>query len=160
MKLSEPENIRIFETDLTEEILKELIYLSEEWEKEGSCYGYRKNEKADIDGNRIFLACAGTTIIGYLFGHAEKAEKASSIMQDGTPYFEVEEIYVRPEYRSGGIGKQLFDCAEKAVAEVADFLMLSTATKNWKAIFHFYIDELGMNFWSARLFKRCGRSRE
>ena len=160
MKLSEPENIRIFETDLTEEILKELIYLSEEWEKEGSCYGYRKNEKADIDGNRIFLACAGTTIIGYLFGHTEKAEKASSIMQDGTPYFEVDEIYVRPEYRSGGIGKQLFDCAEKAVAEVADFLMLSTATKNWKAIFHFYIDELGMNFWSARLFKRCGRSRE
>lgn len=160
MKQSEPENIRIFETDLTEEILKELIYLSEEWEKEGSCYGYRKNEKADIDGNRIFLACAGTTIIGYLFGHTEKAEKASSIMQDGSPYFEVEEIYVRPEYRSGGIGKQLFDCAEKAVAEVADFLMLSTATKNWKAIFHFYIDELGMNFWSARLFKRCGRSRE
>ena len=160
MKLPEPENIRIFEADLTEGILKELIYLSEEWEKEGSCYGYRKNEKADIDGNRIFLACAGTTIIGYLFGHTEKAEKASSIMQDGTPYFEVEEIYVRPEYRSGGIGKQLFDCAEKAVAEVADFLMLSTATKNWKAIFHFYIDELGMNFWSARLFKRCGRSRQ
>ena len=160
MKQSEPENIRIFETDLTEEILKELIYLSEEWEKEGSCYGYRKNEKADIDGNRIFLACAGTTIIGYLFGHTEKAEKASSIMQDGSPYFEVEEIYVRPEYLSRGIGKQLFDCAEKAVAEVADFLMLSTATKNWKAIFHFYIDELGMNFWSARLFKRCGRSRE
>ena len=160
MKQSEPETIRIFETDLTEGILKELIYLSEEWEKEGSCYGYRKNEKADIDGNRIFLACAGTTIIGYLFGHTEKAEKASSIMQDGSPYFEVEEIYVRPEYRSGGIGKQLFDCAEKAVAEVADFLMLSTATKNWKAIFHFYLDELGMSFWSARLFKRCGRSRQ
>ena len=160
MKLPEPEDIRIFETDLTEEILKELIYLSEEWEKEGSCYGYRKNEKADIDGNRIFLACAGTTIIGYLFGHAEKAEKASSIMQDGTPYFEVEEIYVRPEYRSAGIGKRLFDFAEKAVEDESDFLMLSTATKNWKAIFHFYLDELGMSFWSARLFKRCGRSRQ
>ena len=160
MKLPEPEDIRIFETDLTEEILKELIYLSEEWEKEGSCYGYRKNEKVDIDGNRIFLACAGAPIIGYLFGHAEKAEKASSIMQDGTPYFEVEEIYVRPEYRSGGIGKRLFDFAEKAVEDESDFLMLSTATKNWKAIFHFYLDELGMSFWSARLFKRCGRSQQ
>jgi hypothetical protein len=32
--------------------------------------------------------------------------------------------------------------------------MLSTATKNWKAIFHFYLDELGMKFWSARLFKK------
>ena len=160
MNLPESQDIRVFEADLTEDILKELIRLSEDWEKEESCYGYRKNEKADIDGNRIFLAYAGATIIGYLFGHAEKSERASSIMTDGTPFFEIEEIYVRPEYRSGGIGKQLFDCAEKAVAEGADFLMLSTATKNWKAIFHFYIDELGMNFWSARLFKRCGRSRE
>ena len=34
------------------------------------------------------------------------------------------------------------------------FLMLSTATKNYKSILHFYIEELGMDFWSARLFKR------
>ena len=33
-------------------------------------------------------------------------------------------------------------------------MILSTATKNWQAIFHFYLDELGMEFWSARLFKR------
>jgi hypothetical protein len=31
--------------------------------------------------------------------------------------------------------------------------MLSTATKNARAILHFYLDELGMEFWSARLFK-------
>ena len=160
MNLPESQDIRVFEADLTEDILKELIRLSEDWEKEESCYGYRKNEKADIDGNRIFLAYAGATIIGYLFGHTEKSERASSIMTDGTPFFEIEEIYVCPEYRSMGIGKLLFECAEKTVAEETDFLMLSTATKNWKAIFHFYIDELGMSFWSARLFKRCGRSRE
>ena len=32
--------------------------------------------------------------------------------------------------------------------------MLSTATKNWRAILHFYIDELDMRFWNARLFRR------
>ena len=32
-------------------------------------------------------------------------------------------------------------------------MVLSTATKNWKAIMHFYIDEIDMNFWSARLYK-------
>ena len=37
--------------------------------------------------------------------------------------------------------------------EEADFVLLSTATRNWRAILHFYIDELGMEFWSARLFK-------
>ena len=38
----------------------------------------------------------------------------------------------------------------------ADFMVLSTATKNWKAIFHFYLDELDMRFWSARLYKKIG----
>jgi len=35
-----------------------------------------------------------------------------------------------------------------------EFIMLSTATKNYKSILHFYIDELGMDFWNARLFKK------
>jgi hypothetical protein len=43
---------------------------------------------------------------------------------------------------------------EQTVSEDAEFILLSTATKNWKAIFHFYLDELGMDFWSARLYKK------
>ena len=56
--------IRMAETDLTEEVLNELIRMSEDWEKENSCHGYRKNEKSDIEGNRIFLAYCGDTIVG------------------------------------------------------------------------------------------------
>ena len=75
-------------------------------------------------------------------------------MPEGTDCFEVEELYVCPPFRGRGIGQRLFRCAEQAVSAEADFLMLSTATKNWRAIMHFYIDELDMQFWSARLFKR------
>ena len=146
--------IRITETDLTEEVLDELICMSEDWEKETSCHGYRKNDKSDIDGNRIFLAYDGDTVIGYLFGYAEKSKESSSIMPDGTPCFEIEELYIRPEYRNQGIGRKLFDYVENIVRGEVDYLMLSTAAKNWKAILHFYLDELDMSFWSARLFKR------
>ena len=73
-----------------------------------------------------------------------------------TPYFEVEELYVCPADRSRGVGRRLFALAEEAAAGEADFLMLSTATKNWRAILHFYVEELGMEFWSARLFKPIG----
>ena len=35
-----------------------------------------------------------------------------------------------------------------------NLIMLITATKNFRAILHFYIDELGMDFWSTSLFKK------
>lgn len=147
--------MKIQETELTDQLLDTLIALSEDWERENSCYGYRKNTRSDIEGNRIFLALEGEQVLGYLLGQASLAERASSIMADGTPYFEIEELYVRPERRGGGIGRALFAFAEETVrGEGMRYLMLSTATKNFRAILHFYIEEMGMDFWSARLFKR------
>ena len=144
----------IREVDLNEAVLAQLIRLSEDWAAENSCYGYRANDKSDIEGNRIFLAEDGSEVIGYLFGRVCSAEKMSSIMSEGTPFFEVEELYVVPEKRSRGIGAKLFRYAEEAVKTEAEYMVLSTATKNWKAIFHFYLDELGMTFWNARLFRK------
>ena len=148
-------SVIVYEAKLNDELLEKLIAMSEVWEAENSTYGYRKNDRSDIEGNRIFLAERDGEILGYLFGHEEKSERASSIMADGTPYFEIEELYVVPSYRSKGVGRMLFHDVEQAVkAAGIDFIMLSTATKNYKSILHFYIDELGMDFWSARLFKK------
>ena len=142
------------EVILNEEVLEQLIRFSEDWAAEGSCYGYRPNDKTDIEGNRIFFAEDGSTVTGYLFGRICRSEQMKSIMPEGTPYFEVEELYVVPEMRSRGIGAMLFGFAEETVKSEAEYMVLSTATKNWKAIFHFYLDELDMKFWSARLFKK------
>ena len=154
------EEIIINEAELTESVMSELIRLSGQWERENSCHGYRKNERSDLEGNRIFLACVNEKIIGYLFGHVEKTEKRASIMPAETPFFEMEELYVCPEYRNRGLGKRLFEFAEMAIRDEAEYIMLSTATKNWKAILHFYIDELDMSFWNARLFKRISKETE
>lgn len=144
----------ITEVELSEDILELLIAFSENWAAENSCWGYRPNTRSDILGNRIFLATEDNQPVGYLFGKTMHSTNMKSIMAEGTPYFEVEELYVKPEYRSHGIGKALFDYTVNAVRSEAEYMVLSTATKNWKAVFHFYIDEIGMDFWSARLFKR------
>lgn len=144
----------IREVKNVDEVLERLLALSKDWEAEQSCAGYRANERADIEGNRVFVAEEEGTVVGYLFGKLEKSKKMSSIMPEDTPYFEVEELYVIPEKRSRGIGKSLFAYAEKILSTETEFFVLSTATKNWKAVFHFYLDEVGMDFWSARLYKK------
>ena len=108
----------------------------------------------DIEGNRIFLAREGDTVLGYLFGHCFDSENMKSIMPEHSRCFEVEELYIIPERRSEGIGKALFEYAARVMKDEADYITLSTATKNWKAILHFYLEELDMTFWSARLFKK------
>ncbi len=147
-------NVSIEEVSLTDEVLAELISLSEDWEAEQSCYGYRANRREDIEGKRIFLAREQGRTVGYLFSKCFRSENMKSIMPEGSPCFEVEEVYVIPSRRSAGIGKALFGFASDAVREEAEYITLSTATKNWKAIFHFYVDEVDMTFWSARMFKR------
>ena len=155
VKMSEMERVILCEAQLNDELLEKLISMSADWEAEGSTYGYRKNDRGDIEGYRIFLAERDGAILGYLFGHEEKSERAGSIMANGTTYFEIEELYVVPSHRSEGVGRSLFHFTEEAVqAAGIEFIMLSTATKNYKSILHFYIDELGMDFWSARLFKK------
>ena len=134
--------------------IKRLLELSLMWEKEDSCYGYRANTEDDLK-DRYILVAYDDELIAYVFGKEEIQEKQTSVIDKNMHYFEIEELYVHPSYRSRGIGKQLMESLEKELKKKGLKMMaLSTATKNWKAIMHFYIDEVGMNFWSARLYKR------
>lgn len=135
-----------------------LLALSAAWEEEGSCYGYQRDGPAELEGRRIFVAIEHGGIIGYLLGRIERSQQMYSIMPEGTPCFELEELYVKPDYRSAGVGSKLFRYAEERVE--ADYILLSAVSRNYRALLHFYLDELGMELWSARLFKPLGEKKE
>ena len=146
--------MEIREEKLTEELLEELIALSRDWEKEDSCRGYRENGREDLEGRRVFTAREDGVLLAYLFGLTETEEKGSSVLKQGAPYFELEELYVVPRRRSQGIGRALYRFAEERLHGEAETILLGTATKDWRRVLHFYLEELGMDFWSARLFKK------
>ena len=146
--------MKYVETALTPQVLDCLLKMSADWAAENSCRGYYPNEPSDIQGNRIFLALDEGAPVGYLLGKVCTAEKDSTVMKKGTPFFEVEELYVIPTRRSQGLGGALFRFVQEQARKETQYILLSTATKNWRAILRFYIEELDMEFWSARLFKK------
>ena len=153
IKLYERLSYMVMIKEINQFDMHRLVELSLMWEKEDSCYGYRANTEDDFQDCYI-LAAYDDELIAYIFGKEEIQEKQTSVIDKNMHYFEIEELYVHPSYRSRGIGKQLMENLEKELKKKGQKMMvLSTATKNWKAIMHFYIDEIDMNFWSARLYK-------
>lgn len=134
--------------------IKAVIKLSQDWEREDLTYGYCANDKNDLIDKDLFIAYFGDKIIGYLFGKCLVIEEMIVPIGKGTKCFEIDEIYVKAEYRSKGIGQALFEYVENYYKQKVDYITLSTATKNYKSILHFYIEKRDMNFWSAKLFKK------
>ncbi len=144
----------IQKVSLTKDIEAELIALSARWEQEDSCYGYRTNTAEDLNGQDIFLATVDGLTVGYLLCRTYTQEKESCTVPRGSRCLEIEELYVLPEYRSKGLGEALYQRAANSYGAEVEYVTLSTATKNYKAILHFYIDKLDLSFWSARLFQK------
>ena len=130
--------------------------LSADWERENITHGLCANSPDDFAGMRVFGAYEQDRLIGYISTTSSRTDRPYSMVPEaGTPCWEIEELYIVPEMRSRGIGRMLYRHAEAAAkAEGAEFIFLSTATKDYKRILHFYIEELGMEFWNARLFKK------
>lgn len=138
-----------------EEEVNELIGLSRLWVEEGISYGIIEDSPEDILNKRVFVVKDDNRIVAYALVHETKAEikNISSIIKDDENIIEIDSIYVLKEYRNKGIGKALFNYIEDNTD--IDNIVLATSTKDYKRIFHFYIDELGMDFHSALLFKKA-----
>ncbi len=147
-------NIKIRKCELSDSNIRTVIRFSQNWANEDLSFGYCANDKSDIAGSDLFLAYEGDKTIGYLFGRCRVLNKGIAPLEDGAKCFEIEEIYVKKENRSQGVGKILFEYAESFYKNTVDYITLSTATKNYKSILHFYIEKMDMSFWSAKLFKK------
>ncbi len=148
--------IRFEKETLTKENIAELIRLSHCWAEEECSHGIVPNTEEDLK-EPLYTARDEGKLIGYIFGHFYTAEKRTSYIEPGSRCFEVDEFYVLPEYRSRGIGRQLFSAIEAEVMQNAEYLTLATSTKDYRKILRFYTETAGMDFHSAFLIKKAVR---
>ncbi len=135
--------------------LKEIARLSEVFASEGCCNNIYADDEEYFICKNTFVALENDEIIGYAYGiFGEEVYKRSYAMPKDV-YFELEEMYVLPQYRNKNVGQKLFCEVENfAIKNGAKTLRLNAVSKNYKSLLNFYIDKLNMQFISAFLVKK------
>ncbi len=140
---------------LDPQITEQLLDMSQKWEEEDITYGYVRNDASELEGKTILGAYNNGKMVGYLFGKIEIQKGRNAILEEGTRFFEVDEIYVLKHYRDMGIGKSMFSYLEELLKEQEiEYVFLNSATKDSKRILNFYQNEVGMRTHYARFFKK------
>ena len=140
---------------LNAKTLETLIELSRMWVREGCCFGMRENTREDIK-EPCYLAIEGGRIVGYGFGHFYENRTLVGTIKPGDACFEIDEIYVLPSYRSKGVGRNLFALLQEEAEGKAQYITLSSSSKDYARMLKFYVEDNQMVFHSAFLMKKLG----
>lgn len=135
--------------------LSSISNLSELWEAEESTYGLKANTAEELLsylGNEIWVVEVEESIVGYLLGEVKNNSGLSIFEETDKLYFEIEEIYIHPEFRGNGFGQVLMkEVIRNLKRNGIDRMTVSTANKDWKRIIDFY-EKNGFKTWTMTLF--------
>lgn len=134
--------------------LADLLRLSRAWAEENTCPSYEANDADEFYEKDIYIALDGDRIVAYAMGHTKVLQESTSYNKVGETAFELDELYVAPSYRDGGVGKALYRFVESALKDQVDVMALIAVSHRYQDLLRFYIDDLGMSFNHALLVKR------
>ncbi len=141
--------------ECVKEDLECIIFLQEQWAKEGITYGFIP---ADINyletkvGKYFFVADLNGKIIGFVYGTVYKAQDMV-IFENRQLYIEIDNIYVTSNARNTAIGsfllEKILDVAKENGIERS---LIYSSTKDIEEIIKFY-KKHDYKTWYVQMFK-------
>jgi ribosomal protein S18 acetylase RimI-like enzyme len=149
---------KILIRECTHRDLDSIFQLDQLWDEEGVAYvftyGSREDFIADFERFQEYFLVAESEgqIVGYINGSIRVNEEVEVLPQQET-YLEIENIYVKPEYRNRRVGGELLErLLEVAERNGIQRFFVSTVTKDMDRILKFY-RSYGFKPWYVELFK-------
>ncbi|WP_162012871.1 GNAT family N-acetyltransferase [Streptococcus sp. S784/96/1] len=146
------EKLVLSEQNLSE--LTQLTSLSEQWAEEKTMPSYTPNKTEAFLNRELYVVREDDTIIAYALGDIKILTEKTSYNAIGESAFELDELYVKLEYRSQGIGQELYRFMENDLLNKVSVIGVIAASYHYFELLKFYSDDLGMSFNHALLTKR------
>lgn len=138
--------------------LKVLARLYREWDAEGVIRGLIVEGPRQLRkylGPLFLVAESGEgQIVGFAFATEHVADRnCAAVFEPGTPYFQLEDVYVAPGWRSRGVGSMLLEAVTEAAGRrgVRRALVYSSSV-DWERVVAFYARQ-GFKMWFFQMFK-------
>ena len=139
---------------IKKEDIPKVVQLSEIFAKENCCNGIVADDEKYFADKIVAVCKIENQVVGYICCEILIQQKDNSYSKKGDSYFEIDEIYVLKNFRNKGIGKKLFAFMQDyAVLSNCKTIRLNAVSKSYKQLLKLYINELGMTFHSAYLYK-------
>ncbi len=138
--------------------LDTIVSMQQALASESAIWGYRSDSVEAWNGRNLdwlFLAVDNDESIGFIYC-AERPYRGESVFPEGSRILEIVELYVRPEARHGGSGRQIVKIiTSKANIEGFSHLRLYSAAKRFDDILAFY-RECGFKPWYLEMIRPIG----
>lgn len=137
--------------------IADLASLTRKWQAESITPGQQAEPESSFDKRRashLFVAARNGHLVGYCAGSVSvSGQGTSAVLKVGTPYVEIEDLYVSPEQRSQGIGGRLLDAVlASAARDGIERSLLFTGAGDIDAVLRFYRRH-GYEPWGLQLLR-------
>jgi GNAT superfamily N-acetyltransferase len=134
--------------------------LAREWVAGNETIGLSAPSEATLTavvGQCFFVAERGAILVGFLWGQVKTDTSHAAVVPAGHAYLEIEDLYVTPEWRSSGIGRELVETAAAWARRTGvRFMVAYSSTRAVDRVLRFY-RTCGFESWSVQVFRDLDR---